>query len=209
MGIADWVAFVITFTTAVFSPGPDFLAVLRSSLKYGYKAGMSVAVGISAGTLCWAIATLGGILAILNANPYLTEGLKMLGALSLSIYGFYILYLLYLKNSASGGLQKKLENKLYTFFDGFKLGFFTNTVGNPKAVIFFSVIFVSLIPANITLVEAVVLTSYMVVFPFFWFSLIALVAASRPFIHAYRRAGKAIDTILGLLFIVLGILLLV
>lgn len=209
MGLADWLTFIGVFSTAVFSPGPDFLAVLRTSLKYGRLAGVAVAAGISMGTLFWSIATLGGILAILNTNPHFTRILQLFGAIALACYGIHILYSIYWKTSVTNTDPAGKEKSLYRFLDGFKLGLFTNVVSNPKAVIFFSVIFVSLLPANISLIEASLVTTYMVIFPFLWFCLVAVLASGRLFISVYQRAGKIIDTLLGLLFVILGILLLI
>lgn len=87
------------------------------------------------------------------------------------------------------------------------MGFLTTTVGNPKAVIFFSSLFASLLPAHIELLAALSLGTCMVLISFSWFLLVSSVAGNPRFVAGYQRLQVPVDAGLGILFIVLAALL--
>ena len=89
-----------------------------------------------------------------------------------------------------------------------RLGFLTNTVGNPKAVVFFGALFAGILPAGIEAGESVAVGLAMAGIALVFFAALAF-ATGRPLvIRAYERAQTAIDTVVGLVFIVLGLALL-
>lgn len=89
-----------------------------------------------------------------------------------------------------------------------RLGFLTNTVGNPKAVVFFGALFAGILPAGIEVGESVAVGLAMAGIALVFFAALAF-ATGRPLvIRAYERAQTAIDTVVGLVFIVLGLALL-
>lgn len=87
------------------------------------------------------------------------------------------------------------------------VGFLTTTVGNPKAVIFFSSLFASLLPAHIELLTALTLGTCMVVISCSWFLLVSSVAGNPRFVAGYQRLQTPVDAVLGVLFIALAALL--
>ncbi|GAA4391970.1 LysE family translocator [Brevibacterium pityocampae] len=89
-----------------------------------------------------------------------------------------------------------------------RLGFLTNTVGNPKAVVFFGALFAGILPAGIEAGESVAVGLAMAGIALVFFAALAF-ATGRPLvIRAYERAQTLIDTVVGLVFIVLGLALL-
>lgn len=76
----------IGYVLAVLSPGPAVFAIIGTSMTYGRKAGLSIALGIFAGSFTWACAATLGLAALLQTYALALEVLKILG-------GLYLIYL--------------------------------------------------------------------------------------------------------------------
>jgi threonine/homoserine/homoserine lactone efflux protein len=89
-------------------------------------------------------------------------------------------------------------------FSSWRVGFLTN-IGNPKAVIFFSSLFVTILPVNPPLwLQATSLIS-MVLVSAAWYCTVACIFSTETVVNAYMRAKRWIDYITGGIFIVLAI----
>jgi threonine efflux protein len=78
----------VAYLIAVVSPGPAIMAIVSTSMTQGRKAGMTISLGIFAGSLTWACAAALGLATLLQTYAMALEILKVLG-------GFYLLYLAY------------------------------------------------------------------------------------------------------------------
>jgi threonine efflux protein len=78
----------IAYVIAVISPGPAIMAIISTSMTQGRKAGMTISLGIFAGSLTWACAAALGLATILQTYAIALELLKIFG-------GLYLLYLAY------------------------------------------------------------------------------------------------------------------
>lgn len=76
------------YLIAVMSPGPAIMAIVSTSMTHGRKAGMTIALGIFAGSMTWACAAALGLATLLQTYATALEILKLLG-------GLYLLYLAY------------------------------------------------------------------------------------------------------------------
>ncbi|MDO5722641.1 MAG: LysE family transporter [Actinomycetaceae bacterium] len=293
MSATQWTAILTVFFIAVISPGPDFLAVLRTSLSRGRFAGFTVGAGIAVGTILWIALTLIGIVSLLNSHPVAAVVVRLAGATFLIFYGSSILYGLWKERAAEQGKASAVDEDRYretrkapetaaenasapeastptasapdasarpdsgektsaltgephptagapdatapeastptasapdatapdastptasvsarSWWPGFRLGLLTNTVGNPKAVVFFSSLFATIVPATITKGESLLLGAVLVAIALAWFTLVSNVAASKSFTRIYRQLNRPIDIILGGLFVFLGLMLL-
>src|SRR6267154_6093359 len=74
------------FIPALLLPGPDFVAVVRSSMTRGTTAGLLTTVGISIGLGLYATLSLLGLSAVLVQYQWLTWVVRVLG-------GAYLIYL--------------------------------------------------------------------------------------------------------------------
>lgn len=235
MNLGHWMAILSVFFVAVISPGPDFLAVLRTSLARGRTAGYSVGAGIGAGTAVWIAFTLLGIVSLINAHPQASLVVRIGGAVFLLGYGITIWRSLWRtrrkpaapqpsapprSTAVSGGANAATDPgapphetnaptrpRISKWWPGFRLGFLTNTVGNPKAVVFFSSLFATIVPPTITLGESLVLATIMVCGAMAWFTVVATVATANTFTRGYQRLHQPIDALLGTLFVVLALAL--
>lgn len=216
MSVGLWSALLVTFTIAVISPGPDFLAVLRQSLTHGRKAGIATGGGIAVGTIVWITATMIGIVGLINASETASLIVRLLGAVFLAGYGINILYSLWQSRGGAGSDNSTAlrdtagegHGGRQVSWRGFRLGFLTTTVGNPKAVVFFSTLFASMLPPGITHTEQVTLGAIMVAISFTWFTLISTLASLPAVLGFVQRIARPLDWILGGLFALLGVILL-
>lgn len=226
---SSWATLLITFTIAVMSPGPDFLATLHMSLSRGRRHGIGTGLGIGIGTSLWAVGTMAGIVAIISSSPTIFLIVRLVGATFLAVYGARILLSTYRKHADSkstssdsineGGAENPSElggtetgddfegTEDYPRWKAFRLGFLTTTVGNPKAVIFFTTLFAAMLPTTITFAEGALLTVLMVLISSTWFTLVASAASIPAFIRGYEKLHTPIDVLLGSLFVVLGLAL--
>ena len=78
----------VAYLIAVISPGPAIMAIVSTSMTHGRKAGMTIALGIFAGSFTWACAAALGLATILQTYAIALEVLKVFG-------GLYLLYLAY------------------------------------------------------------------------------------------------------------------
>ncbi|MBV7363937.1 LysE family translocator [Actinomycetaceae bacterium TAE3-ERU4] len=211
MTLANWATCLLTFSLAVISPGPDFLLVLRTSLKFGSSQGIATAAGIAGGTSLWSIGTLAGVLSLLTTRPQLTFYFHFLGAFFLMLYGIKILFSV-IKTRLSSPQQSDSEKKYLVlpqnFLSSFSFGLATTTIGNPKAIIFYTLVFVSILPPHLFITESIILVLSMIVISFTWFVLISLVARKKTLVIFYQKYGWLIDSLLGTVFILLGLSLL-
>src|ERR1700738_682609 len=76
------------FLLAIPSPGPNVLAVIGTSMSVGRKSGIALALGVAAGSFCWAMLTACGLSALLASYASALIAIKIGG-------GLYLLWLAY------------------------------------------------------------------------------------------------------------------
>src|SRR5687768_14919442 len=79
------------FIPALILPGPDFVAVVRSSMTYGTRAGLLTTLGVSLGLCLYATLSLLGLSAILVQYQWLTWAVRILGVSYLIFLGIKLL----------------------------------------------------------------------------------------------------------------------
>lgn len=77
-----------TFFVAIASPGPNILAVLGTSMGIGRTSGLALALGVAAGSFCWAMLSVVGLSALLASYAAALIVIKIAG-------GVYLLWLAY------------------------------------------------------------------------------------------------------------------
>lgn len=132
---------------AVASPGPATLAVSATSMNQSRKHGLTLASGISTGSLIWNVSAALGLGAIMAANAIFVEIFRYLGS-------GYLLYLGYknlrsaIKPSATTQVKIKKTSYKATYLKGLALH-----ITNPKAILFFSALYAVGVPANASVAD--------------------------------------------------------
>lgn len=184
------------FIPALILPGPDFVAVVRSSMTYGTRAGLLTTLGVSLGLCLYATLSLVGLSAILVKYQWLTWAVRILG-------GSYLIYL-GIKLLRTKPRQIELDqagqpsrNRAVLF------GFFV-TLTNPKAIVLFASVFATAVTAStptwlMGLMIGLVTTSSLV-----WYSCVSVFMSSAPVMRRFQRARHWIERAAGVCFIGLG-----
>lgn len=173
------------------SPGPATLAISGASMAQGRGAGLLVALGVLAGSASWGIAAAMGFSAVMVANAWMFEVLRILGA-------GYLLFLA-VKSLRAAWRGAPLAVAPATRSASFLRGL-TIHLTNPKAILSWGSIFaVALAPeagalavwqlfACLLIGSAMVFLGYAVLF------------SSAPVARGYLRAKRWFELAFGLLF---------
>jgi threonine efflux protein len=205
---------LVAWIAAVVSPGPDFLAVLRTGARDSRRAGFLVGVGVVSGIACWATLAMLGLSVVIDRYEHVYTAVRAVGSLVLIGYGVLTLRSAWRRRTdrkpidtadapAAAAPASGRARSAGSAWRHWRLGVMTN-LANPKALVFFGALFSSLLPSGTGPAGRAGLLAVMLATALAWFSMVAAVGASGPVNSLYRRAERAIDTITGGLFVGLG-----
>ncbi len=197
----------VVWTLGVMSPGPDFVAILRTAMRHGVRAASATAMGVMSGIAVWIVLALVGFSALVRAQPWIATVMKVAGALFLIGFGLFILWGLWRSRGAAASSHASggdTASAPITLGAAYRLGLATN-VANPKALVFFGALFSTLLPPDMSWAMRGVVLVMMLAIGTVWFLLLAWGASRPPLVRLYERAGRAIDAVAALAFVVLGI----
>jgi len=127
LGTQDLLLFVLSALLLNITPGPDTLYIVGRSSTQGLKAGVTAALGISAGIMAHVTAAALGLAAIFAASATAFAALKLAGAAYLVYVGVSLLRTRVVEARAPEGAALRTV---------FVQGFWTNVL-NPKVALFF------------------------------------------------------------------------
>lgn len=191
------------FALGMFSPGPNILSVVGTSMAAGRKAGIALALGISAGSFLWASMTAVGLTALIAAYASVLTVIKIAGGLYLLLLGFKAF-----RSAASTrpilDPTELATGSLRTYF----LRGLTVQMTNPKAALtWIAIMSLGLAhsaPASTALIIVIGTTILSIVGHVAY----AVAFSTKRVVAAYDRARRWIDGALGVFFTFAGIKLL-
>jgi threonine/homoserine/homoserine lactone efflux protein len=202
MSIADIVVppllvLAVVHLLAAMSPGPSFITVSRTALASGRAAGLAAALACAFGALPWAVGAMAGLALIFAQAQWLYATLKLLG-------GLYLVYLAAMVwRYADSPLEALDAAPLQSLGSAFRETFLAQ-VANPKIAVFFSSIFVTVLPQEPPLSMMAAILAIVFVNEFSWYAMVALgFSAPRPR-AIYVRAKPWIDRVMAALVGFLG-----
>jgi threonine/homoserine/homoserine lactone efflux protein len=83
---AEFIALAVAQFLVMIAPGPDFAMTISQTIRYGRRAGIMTALGISAGVVVHVLYTLLGVGTLMRTSPEILHWAKAFGAA-------YLLYL--------------------------------------------------------------------------------------------------------------------
>lgn len=189
---------LVVLFLAVMSPGPDFVMVLRNSLRYGRGAGIASALGVACGCLLsFTLVVLG--LKVLFSYHVIKVAFSM-------ICGLYLLYLGFLSirnktqhQQLSG--EKHTGAQLWLYF---KNGLLTNLF-NPKLYTLSAAILTYTEQQHPNLATNIAIVVGQGVMALLWFASVSIVFSYSRVQTAYLHKERLINILVGVIFIVLGI----
>src|SRR5882762_8922229 len=181
------------FIPALLLPGPDFVAVVRSSMTRGTTAGLLTTVGVSIGLAMYATLSLLGLSAVLVQYQWLTWLVRVLGGAYLVYLGIRLLRSKPAKIDDASA-QGPLRGNALLF------GFFV-TLTNPKAIVLFASVFATAVTASTPHWLMALMIGLVVASSLSWYSIVSLFMSSAPVMRRFEHARHWIERVAGASFI--------
>jgi threonine/homoserine/homoserine lactone efflux protein len=185
---------------AVASPGPSTVLVIQTAAVAGRRGGLLAALAMMVGALLWAAAALFGLQALFARFEWLYLAFRIGGA----IYLVYLAVQLWrhardpLPEIPIGGAAHT------TGWQGFLRALLLQ-LSNPKIMVFFGSIFLSLLPQNLPVWMDATVLAIVALNEFAWFALLAVLFSGGPARAFYRRAKFWLDRVMGGALALLGL----
>ncbi|MGV2127795.1 LysE family translocator [Agrobacterium vitis] len=191
------------FALGMFSPGPNILSVIGTSMAVNRKAGIALALGISAGSLLWASMTAIGLTALITAYASVLTVIKIAG-------GLYLLWLAFKAFRSAASAKPNLDasvpaaGNLYVFF----LRGLAIQLTNPKAALTWIAIMSLGLADSAPISTALIIVIGTTILSVVGHTAYAVAFSTKRVVALYDRARRWIDATLGVFFTVAGIKLL-
>ncbi|MCR8725572.1 LysE family translocator [Frigidibacter sp. ROC022] len=197
-----WAAFltvVAIHLAAAMSPGPSFVVSVRVSAAEGFRTGAALALGFGLGAFLWATAAMAGLALLFQVIPEIYLGLKLIGA------GFllWIAYMLW-RHAAEPLPAPEAGAAPRGALAAMRFGLLTFAT-NPKTAVFFSAVFVGLIPADTPLGWRLAVLAAVFTNEVLWYLVVARVFSLSAPRNIYLRLKRWLDRAFGALIAALAL----
>ena len=184
---------------ATGSPGPATLAIAGTSMNFGRRHGVVMALGILTGSFIWSFSAAFGMAALMYANVWLFDIFRYLGAA-------YLLYLAYKSfKSALSPKEFELQKTARLSLKSVYLRGLTIHLTNPKVILFFGALYSMGVPSTVGiegLLSIILLVGLQSACLFIGY---AMLFSYAPVRHFYFKMSRAFDTVFAFFFGVAGI----
>ena len=188
--------FIATVFIASITPGPSMLLALNHGVRYGKKRALMTACGNVAATLVQCVISFAGLGMILAQSAWIFAIIRYVGAAYLVYLGIRIF--LSRESIISEG---KTGRGRSLFSEAFVV-----TMGNPKAIFFFSALFPQFIEGKgLTFAKVAMMTSSILTITFACMMLYAALGDRIKSLFARVKLRVLFNRIIGVSFIGLGV----
>lgn len=185
---------------AMISPGPDFLVVVKNSIRYSSRIGCYTAVGIALGLMVHMTYCILGLGLVISQSIMLFNLIKYLGAAYLICIGV----MSFISKDEPLQLDAKKETTMISPAGAIKMGFFVNVL-NPKATLAFVSLFSAFITPETPLRIPLAFAAFTVISSVLWFSLVASIFTIQKVKTVFNKAKSRVDRTIGILLVSLGL----
>lgn len=184
---------------ATGTPGPATLAIAGASMNSGRKFGLALAAGVSTGSLMWSSAAAFGLGALMQANAWVMEIMRYLGAA-------YLLYLAWksARSATRRGQAHVTEGRYVSCQRAYLKGLMLHLT-NPKAILFFGSLYAVGIPAQASASSLAIIVGALALQSTLVFHGYALLFSSAPMIRGYMRLRRVFEAVFSLAFATAGV----
>lgn len=180
------------------SPGPATLAIAGTSIASGRLHGLALASGIVTGSLIWSVSAAFGLGALMLANTWILEIVRIFGA------GYLIFLGIKSARSAMIPGELKLHGLVHAsakraYFKGFALH-----LTNPKAILYFGSLYSIGIPAGTPPSSLIIVIVAMVLLGIFIFLGYALLFSSEFMRKSYFQMRRWFEGVFAIAFMAAG-----
>lgn len=183
---------------ALLVPGPNVLVVSHAAASRSRRAGVAVALGVSAGALVWSASAAFGLAAMLSRAAGIATAIRIAGAVFLIILGIRQLR----SRSASAHSAEATSPLPLRALVG--RGLLVNLT-NPKSILFFASVFAALLPSDATITLRVAAVAVVLADAVIWHVLLAFAFSTTRVRGLGRRSGRHLRRLVGGAFVVLGV----
>lgn len=195
--------YCVTVFVASITPGPSMLLALNHGIKYGARRTVASALGNVTATLIQALLSLAGLGAVLLHSAPVFNLIKFIGAGYLIFIGLKMFF-------ASGLNLDVKANELSSdrkFRDLFVEAFIV-TIGNPKAIIFFTALFPQFINTQKdTFLQSFIILSLLLIIAFICMMIYGFFGQKVTVLLNKTKIKKIFNRLVGGTFIGMGIVL--
>jgi threonine/homoserine/homoserine lactone efflux protein len=174
--------------------------IIQTAAVGGRRSGLLAAFAMMVGALLWAIAALFGLQALFSKFEWLYVAFRIAGAL-------YLIYLAVMLWRHAGDSLPEIAvgtgNRM-TGWQGFLRALLLQ-LSNPKIMVFFGSIFLSLLPPNLPAWMDGAVLAIVGLNEFAWFALLALLFSGESARAFYRRIKAWLDRVMGGVLAMLGV----
>ncbi|HCF7007318.1 TPA: LysE family transporter [Pseudomonas aeruginosa] len=190
------------YLAVLASPGPNFFILSQMALSHRHRDARYVALGITTGSVFWAIISIAGLGTLLSQHPWLASGVRLAGAVYLIWYGSRLLW------SAVNAPPREAAAKP-VLVDGsrlaaFRTGLLTN-VTNPKGAAFWTSAFAAVFPVVAPFWFYPVTVLLIGLLSLGWHVGITLIFGSSALRNGYLRVERGINGCAGVALMALGL----
>ncbi|HKL25545.1 MAG TPA: LysE family translocator [Desulfuromonadales bacterium] len=199
----DMVSFLLVFTIAIVTPGPNFIMVVNTSLTATRRTALLTALGVAVGSGIFALAGMLGLIVMLKTLPHFDAIAPLIG-------GGYLVWLGLRMVSCRAGMQGDTapgERPAAGSLRAFRIGLLTN-LSNPKAWAFYLSLFTLVLAPQTSGGLQVLLVLIMFMISLGWYSAVVLIIRRNRFRVLLDRFQPHIQGLLGLLLFGFGLRLL-
>lgn len=192
------------FLLSILSPGPNILAIMGTSMSRGRSSGLALALGVSSGSVCWALLTAAGLSALLASYAFALTVIKIAGGLYLLWLAFKAFRSAASRQDIEAGSLGGTELSPHAYF----LRGLIIQMTNPKAALAWIAIISLGLQAGAPLWVAAVIVLGNSLFSVSIHCFYAVVFSTAPMLRIYGRARRWIQGLLGAFFTFAGLKLL-
>ena len=183
----------------IVTPGQDTALTIRNTLAWGRGGGVSTALGVSLGQCVWALATSGGLAALLVASEPAFLAVRVVGSAYLVFLGLQALVAAVRGSGTSGRAVARSPRSKRSL--AFRRGLLSN-LGNPKMAVFFT----SLLPQFATSFSGLLMLGLAFAgMTLVWLTAYAFAVARAGDVLRRPRIRRIIDAAVGAVLIVFGV----
>ena len=177
-------------------PGPNTVVVSYVSARLSRRAGMMAVGGVVLGSAIWVTLSMFGVGVLLLEAGFLYRALRWLGAAYLVYVGIRMLM---------AGLRPLETQRPPQAARAPLLAGLLTTLSNPKSAVFWTSVFVLVVPAHAPVWFYVAVVALIVVQSFAWYAFVALVLSTDFSRRHYQRFAQWLDRLAGVIMIGLGL----
>lgn len=176
-------------------PGPNTVVVSYVSARLSRRAGLMAVGGVVAGSAIWVILSMFGVGVLLLEAGFVYRALRWAGAAYLVYVGVRLL----MAGIRPAEAQRPPQAARAPFLAGL-----LTTLSNPKSAVFWTSVFVVVVPAHAPAWFYATVVTLIVAQSFAWYAFVALVLSTEFSRRHYRRFAQWLDRIAGVIMIGLG-----